>query len=532
MSRPHRFRWLSYLAGAALLLALAGWAGHPGAARADGGTIKFVPHAGLKVLDPVWSTAYIVRNHGFMIYDQLFAVDAEYRPRPQMVEQWSQSPDGLTYKFTLRPGLKWHDGTAVTARDCVASIRRWAARDTLGAKLMGFTKSLDATGASTFVLILKEPFGLVLDALAKPSGNPLFMMPERVAATDPQKQIEDYTGSGPFSWVKGEFKPGERAVYAKFKDYVPRSEPANGLAGGKRVYVDRVEWIYVPDHNTAIAALNAGELDIDEAPPVDLLPLLQSNPKIRVQVFDPLGFQGALRFNHVTAPFNNPKMRQAAAYMINQEDVMRLVVGDPHFMKTCASIFMCGTPYATEAGAEGLHQDFEKAKRLLHEAGYAGEKVTLIDPTDLFVLHAMVGGVVPMLRKGGLNVEVQAMDWSTAVTRRVEKKPTSAGGWNLFITAWSAVDLVSPLSNGNLNALCDKGNYGWYCDPKLTDLQDRWSRTTDPARSKTLAAEIHREAYTSGAYVPLGEYQQPGAYRSISGIVQAPVPVFWNLRKE
>jgi peptide/nickel transport system substrate-binding protein len=218
--------------------------------------------------------------------------------------------------------------------------------------------------------------------------------------------------------------------------------------------------------------------------------------------------------------------------MINQEDVMRLVVGDPHFMKTCASIFMCGTPYATEAGAEGLHQDFEKAKRLLHEAGYAGEKVTLIDPTDLFVLHAMVGGVVPMLRKGGLNVEVQAMDWSTAVTRRVEKKPASEGGWNLFITAWSAVDLVSPLSNGNLNALCDKGNYGWYCDPKLTDLQDRWSRTTDPARSKTLAAEIHREAYASGAYVPLGQYQQPGAYRSISGIVQAPVPVFWNLRKE
>ena len=501
-------------------------------ARAEGGTVKFVPHAGLRVLDPVWATAYITRNHGYMIYDQLFAMDANLRPQPQMVDKWNVSADALVYTFTLRSGLKWHDGAPVTARDCVASIKRWAARDPLGGRLMGLTQSLDAQGDGTFVLKLKEPFGLVLDALAKTSGNPLFMMPERVAATDPQKQIEDYTGSGPFKFVKEQFKPGERVVYDTFKEYVPRAEPVSGLAGGKRVYVDRVEWLTLSDHNTAISALNAGEVDIHEAPPVDLLPIVKSNPKIQVTNFDPLGFQGALRFNHLTPPFNNPKVRQAVFYMINQEDVMRLVVGDPSFMKVCAAIFMCGTPYATTAGAEGIHQDFAKAKQLLKDAGYNGEKVVLIDPTDLYVLHAMVGGVGPMLRKGGLNVDVQAMDWSTALTRRVEKKPSSEGGWNLFVTAWSAVDLVSPLTNGNLNALCEKGNYGWYCDPKLTELQDRWSRATDPARSKALAAEIHREAYASGAYVPLGQYQQPGAFRGFTGIVQAPIPVFWNIRRQ
>jgi peptide/nickel transport system substrate-binding protein len=517
---------------AVLVAGLACLAGLPADTRADGGTVKFVPHAGLRVLDPVWATAYITRNHGYMIYDQLFAMDANLRPQPQMVDKWSVSADALTYSFTLRAGLKWHDGAPVTARDCVASIKRWAARDPLGGKLMGFTQSLDARNNSTFVLKLKEPFGLVLDALAKMSGNPLFMMPERVAMTDPQKQIEDYTGSGPFKFVKEEFKPGEHVVYEKFKEYLPRAEPVSGLAGGKRVYVDRVEWVTLSDQNTAISALNAGEVDIHEAPPVDLLPIIKSNPKIQVTNFDPLGYQGAIRFNHLTPPFNNPKMRQAVLYMINQEDVMRLVVGDPSYMKACASIFMCGTPYATTAGAEGIHQDFAKAKQLLQEAGYKGEKVVLIDPTDLFVLHAMVGGVGPMLRQGGLNVEVQAMDWGTALTRRVKKEPASEGGWNLFVTAWSAVDLVSPLTNGNLNALCEQGNYGWYCDPKLTELQDRWSRATDPARSKVLAAEIQKEAYASGAYVPLGQYQQPGAFRGFTGIVQAPIPVFWNIRRQ
>lgn len=519
--------------GLALLAAgLACLVGMAADVRADGGTIKFVPHAGLRVLDPVWATAYITRNHGYMIYDQLFAMDANLKPQPQMVDKWSVSADALSYSFTLRKGLKWHDGTPVTARDCVASIKRWAARDPLGGKLMGFTQSLEARSGTTFALKLKEPFGLVLDALAKMSGNPLFMMPERVAMTDPQKQIEDYTGSGPFKFVKDEFKPGERVVYEKFKEYVPRAEPVSGLAGGKRVYVDRVEWVTLSDQNTAISALNAGEVDIHEAPPVDLLPILKSNPKIQVANFDPLGYQGAIRFNHLTPPFNNPKMRQAVLYMINQEDVMRLVVGDPSYMKACASIFMCGTPYATTAGAEGIHQDFAKAKQLLKEAGYKDEKVVLIDPTDLFVLHAMVGGVAAMLRQGGLNVEVQAMDWGTALTRRVKKEPASEGGWNLFVTAWSAVDLISPLTNGNLNALCEKGNYGWYCDPKLTELQDRWSRTTDPARSKALAAEIQKEAYVSGAYVPLGQYQQPGAFRGFTGIVQAPIPVFWNIRRQ
>src|SRR5579863_5686247 len=239
----------------ALLVLLALWVAVPATVHADGVTLRFVPHAGLRVLDPIWTTAYISRNHGYMIYDTLFAMDKDFKPQPQMVDKWSVSADKLAWTFKLRPGLKWHDGMPVTAQDCIASLKRWGARDATGGKMMTFVKSMDATDTSTFVISLKEPFVLMLDALAKPSSSVPFMMPERVALTDPQKQIEDYTGSGPFKFVKSEFQPGVKAVYEKFNEYVPRAEPANSLSGGKRVYVDRVEWTFIPDHNTAIASL-------------------------------------------------------------------------------------------------------------------------------------------------------------------------------------------------------------------------------------------------------------------------------------
>jgi peptide/nickel transport system substrate-binding protein len=384
---------------------------------------------------------------------------------------------------------------------------------------------------STFTISLREPFGLVLDALAKPSGNVPFMMPERVAMTDPQKQIEDYTGSGPFKFVKSDFQPGVRAVYEKFKEYVPRSEPANSLSGGKRVYVDRVEWTFIPDHNTAIAALQSGEVDYYEDPPMDLLALVKNDPAITIAIGDELGFQGALRFNHLLPPFNNAKNRRALLYMINQEDVMRVVAGDPKYFKSCAAVFICGTPGASNAGAEDVKVNLDKAKELLKEGGYNGEKVLLMDPTDLNVLHSMAQAVVPMLRKGGLNVDVLSTDWSTIVTRRADKRPVAEGGWNIFITAATGADLITPMAHFHVDGRCDKGQPGWYCDAKMTELQDHWARATEPAQARALFVDMQREAYVSGAYVPLGQYQQPVAFRNLTGVVQAPIPVLWNIHK-
>ncbi|HEX7927856.1 MAG TPA: ABC transporter substrate-binding protein [bacterium] len=514
----------------ALLLTLA-WA--PQSAEAQG-TVKFIPHAGLRVVDPHWTTAYVSRNHSYLVYDTLFAMDKDFKPTPQMVDKWSVSEDGMTYQFTLRKGMKWHDLTPVTARDCVASLKRWETKDPLAVKLAAVTKSLEATGELSFTLVLKEPFGLVLDALAKPSGQVPFMMPERLAATDPNKQVEEIIGSGPYKFEKAEFQPGVKAVYTRFKEYVPRSEPTNNLAGGKVAHLDRVEWVVIPDNNTAVAALNAGEVDIFEAPPVDLMPLLKSNNKIVVQVMDPLGFQMGLRFNHLQPPFDNPKMRRAVLYMINQASVMQVVVGsDTNFYKVCNAIFFCNTPFGSTAGAEDVKQDFAKAKQLLNEAGYKGEKVVMMDPTDLNVLHSAVLATVPQLRQGGLNVEVQAMDWGTLLTRRNSKELLDKGGWSMLITAGTGADLIFPLSNFFINPLCDKGWFGWYCDPKMQTLQDEWSRTSDTKKAMALRVDMQREAYATAPFAPLGQYQQPMAYRdSVSGVVPAVVPVFWGMKKK
>ena len=275
---------------AAMCLALVTTGLVAGAPSASAETVlRVVMHSDLKIIDPIWTTAYIVRNHGYLVYDTLFAMDAKGEIRPQMVDKYDVSADRLTYTMTLRDGLLWHDGKPVTAEDCVASIRRWAAKDSMGQKRMTFVKELQVVNPKTFKILLTEPTGLVLGALGKPSSNVPFMMPKRVAETDPNTQISDTTGSGPFIFKKDEWKPGDKAVYMKFGKYKPRQEPRSGLAGGKVVKVDRVEWKAIPDHQTAMNALLAGEIDMIESLPHDLQPVLRKDANVKLVAINPLG---------------------------------------------------------------------------------------------------------------------------------------------------------------------------------------------------------------------------------------------------
>src|SRR6476469_8946366 len=285
----HFSRWKrTTLASALSVVALS--AALTSQAFAAGKTITAVMHSDLRVIDPIMTTAYITRDHGYMVYDTLLATDANFKIQPQMAD-FKVSDDKLTYTFTLRDRLKWHDGTPVTAEDCVASLQRWGKRDGMGQKLMDFTASLEATDAKTITLKLKEPYGLVLESLGKPSSLVPFMMPKRLAETPGDKAIPEQVGSGPFRFVQAEFQPGVRAVYEKNKDYVPRKEPASWTAGGKVVKVDRVEWITMPDAQTAVNSLQSGDIDFIENPPFDLLPALTSNKDLKVETLNKLGFQ-------------------------------------------------------------------------------------------------------------------------------------------------------------------------------------------------------------------------------------------------
>jgi peptide/nickel transport system substrate-binding protein len=504
-----------------------------GAASAET-VLKVVPHADLKNIDPIWTTAYITRNHGYMVYDTLFALDENLEVRPQMVDRWEVSDDGLVWTFTLRDGLMWHDGTAVTAADCVASIRRWGARDGMGQKLMDATRALRAKDAKTIVLELEQPYGLVLESLGKISSNVPFMMPERLARTDPFEQVPEIVGSGPFMFVADEWVPGAKVVYVKNPNYVPRDEPPSYAAGGKVAKVDRVEWHYIPDAATAMNALLAGEIDYFELPPHDLLPIMASAPGVVVENLDPLGNQGWLRLNHTLPPFDDAKARRAVLSAVDQAEYLQATVGNAEYYRTCPAFFGCGTALESAAGAKPLMtQDLDKAKELIAESGYDGRPVVVMQATDIAINSGMALVTAQLLRSIGMTVELQAMDWSTLTSRRAMSEPVDQGGWNIFHTWWTGADILNPVANIGVSGGCkERAWYGWPCDAEIERLRDAFAHATDPAAQKRLAEAVQKRAYEIVSYVPTGQWYQPTAYRdNLAGLIRSPVPFFWNVEK-
>jgi peptide/nickel transport system substrate-binding protein len=504
-------------------------------ASAQQKTLKFVPEADLRILDPIATTAYITRNYAYMVYDTLFSVNEKFEVQPQMVEKWTLSDDKLTYTFTLRDGLKFHDGAAVKSADCIASIERWAKRDALGQRLAEMTEKWTVVDDKTFTLKLKRPFALTLDALGKPSSNVPFIMPERVAKTDAFENIKDTIGSGPFKFVKEEWVPGNKVVFVKNTDYVPRKEPPSWASGGKVVKVDRVEWIYIPDSATAAAALNAGEVDWWQMVPPDLVPLLTKNKDIKVENTDPMGSMGMIRFNQLHPPFNNPKMRQALLYVVNQMDYALAIAGDAKNGRACPSLFSCGSPSESKVGSEILtgKRDVEKAKALVKEAGYKGEKVVVLSATDQPIVHSQGLITVELLKSIGVNAELAANDWGTLISRRAVREPIDKGGWNIFHTWLVGPDMANPAINYPLRGIGEKSWFGWPTDPKMEELRNAWFDAPDAATQKKLVDDMQRHGWDSVPIVPTAQFVVPTAYRSnISGLLISPIAFLWNVEKK
>jgi peptide/nickel transport system substrate-binding protein len=361
-----------------------------------------------------------------------------------------------------------------------------------------------------------------------------FMMPKRVADTDPNTQISDFTGSGPFVFKKDEWKPGDKAVYVKFDKYKPRAEPPSGLAGGKVAKLERVEWVAMSDHQQIVNALLAGEIDYVEAPSHDLLPLLSEDPNVHLVDANPLGLQYTFRMNHLQKPFDNPKVRQALFYALNQKDFLDATIGNPNYYKLCKAMFVCGTPLASDKGMDGLlESNFKKAKELLKEAGYDGTPIVLLHSTDLASLTNLAPVAKQLMEKAGFTVDMQSMDWQTLVARRVKKDPANAGGWHAMLTAWVSADILNPVMNSFVNAGCEKANFGWPCDAEMEKLRDAFARAPDLATQKQVAEAVQLREREVVTHIWLGQWYQPiAARKSVTGILTAPVPVFWNVEKK
>jgi peptide/nickel transport system substrate-binding protein len=525
MPAPSRITRL--LAGAALsaLLAL------PAAAQ----TLRVVLANDLASLDPVQSTAAFVRNHGFMVYDQLFALDSKGEAQPQMVESFERSPDGMRWRFTLREGLAFHDGAPVRAADAVASVRRWAQRDVVGRALAAATASLEVSDERSFTLTLARPFALVTEALARPTASALFVMPERLAQTPVTTAITDATGSGPFVFEAREWQAGNRAVYRRNPAYRPRPEPADGLAGGKRVLVDRLEWLAMPDPATAAAALQSGEIDFLEVPSPDLIPTLERNRAIRLFVLNPVGSVVWLRINHTQPPFNDPRARRALLHLVNQEENLQAIgIRPSEQIPYCPAYFLCGTALESAAGAEGLRAaEPERARALLREAGYDGRKVVFLNATDSPVNNAVTLTMAEAFRRAGLAMDVPSMDWATLTQRRNRREAQDQGGWNLFVTIANVLDAQNPLTNLYLASPCEGGLAGWPCDEELERLRRAWWEEPDPTKRRALLEQVHARAYQVLPYINAGQYRTLSARRAnLEGMRPTIIPVFWGVEKK
>ena len=521
----------TFLAASATAALAAPRIGHAQGAK----VLKFIPQSDLAVLDPIWTTAYVTRNHAYMVFDTLFSTNAKFEAVPQMAEGFTTENDGKLVTIKLRDGLMFHDGQKVLARDCVASIQRWAKRDPFGGTVMTYTDELSAPDDKTIRFRLKKPFALIPDALGKSGSNLPVMMPERLAKTDAFTQVTEMVGSGPFKFVAGERVPGSLVVYEKFAGYVPRaSGTPEWNSGPKIVNFDRVEWHVIPDSSTAAAALQRGEVDWWENPTTDLLPLLRKGGLV-VEVPDPTGQMACMRLNHLTAPFDNPAIRRALLKAISQDDFMEAVNGDdPKMRFTPTGLFCPGTPMATDAGLDVFKgkRDFEGAKKEILAAGYKGEKVVLLAPTDFPILKALADVCADTLTKCGLNVDYQAMDWGTVVQRRAKQDPTDKGGWSVFNTFWGGLDQFNPVAHAFLRGLGPKGGIpGWPTSAKIEALRDQWLDAPDLTSQKKIAAELQLQALTDVPYIPLGQALQATAYtKKISGVLAGSV-LFWNVKK-
>jgi peptide/nickel transport system substrate-binding protein len=519
----------------AVLAAAAGGALARPALAQGSRTLKFVPAANLVFLDPIYATSAVSGTHGFMVFDTLYGLDGNLAPRPQMAEGHDVVDNGRTWLIRLRPGLRFHDGEPVLARDCVASLIRWSKRDGFGQSLGANVEAWEAADDRTIRIRLKRPIGPLLLALAHTTVSSAFIMPERLARTDPNTQITEMVGSGPFRFLKDEFVTGSHVGYARFDGYVPRDEPAEWTAGGKRVNFDRVEWHIIPDPATAAAAVQTGEVDWWEYVLPDLVPSLARNPALQIQNINRFGLVSVLRFNFMNPPFNNPALRRAILSAVDQNDYLHAVVGDdPKAGRTCFSMFACDIPGGRETAAAVMTppRDLAKARAAVVASGYAGERVVLFNPTDYAFINACGNVTADMLRRLGMNVDVQEMEFGTMMSRRNNRGPVEKGGWSIFHTGANADGMGNPGMNYYIRGQGAAGWPGWFENADIERLSDAWMAETDPARSLGILDEIQRIAADQVPFVPLGQWYFRSVLQSgLRDLVQSTYSLFWNVRR-
>ncbi|MER8543189.1 ABC transporter substrate-binding protein [Mesorhizobium sp. M1334] len=500
-------------------------------AATDARTVRLVKTGVPSVFDPVLTTSQDTTDHAAAIYDTLFALDSKFIPQPQMVAKWGVSDDRKTYTFELRAGLGWHDGNPVTAADCVASIRRWSQIRPEGQFMMTRVQDISKKDERTFAIVLKERLGLLPNFLA----HPLYVMREKDAEKHGTEAVTTNIGSGPFKFNESAARPGDSLTYERNDKYLPRREPVDGLAGAKIVKVDRVILQNIRDPQTAVAALQAGEIDYYEVPPADLFPAIASDPNLELQILYKYGQDFFLRINTLQKPFDNVKARQALLHLVDQQAFLQVLSSDPKYTNIVTSFFGSGNLATNDENTKWFKKggDPEKAKQLFKEAGYAGEKVVILQPTDWSDGSNTSQILADALRKIGINSELAPSDWGGVSARRAKKGPIEDGGWSIFITSDSDFNRGQPLTANHLAMNGEKAWYGWPHSEEYEALRAKWAEVETVDERNSLARKMQAIAWDYVPEVLLGQYTAPIARRkTLTGLIGMPdiVPL-WNIEK-
>lgn len=525
-------RRLGLLAAAGLSVLVA----RPALAQPAERPIKLVLNVGLQVLDPIAGPSFVTRNFSYMVFDTLVSMDGHGQYKPQMLESWSSSDDKLIWTFKLRPKLVFSDGAPVTAEDCVASLKRWGDRDNIGRRLIAATKNLKATGPDSFVLELSRPFGAVIEALGKPSIQVPFIMPARIASSTPATvPVKEIVGSGPFLFIRDQWIPGERAVFRRNPAYVPRDEAADGLAGGKVARAEQVEFINMADPGLRAAALQNNEVDYLEYAPTDYLAKFEKDPNLVVSKAGGIAqIMGAVSINHRQPPFDNVLMRRAVqAALVRTETLAAYGLPEDMMKPECVSMFMCGTPYSTEAGADPIRNpSVAKAKELLKQAGYKGEPIVWLQPADSALINPLGLVVMDLLKQAGFNLDVQTSDWSSIAARWNQNEPVGKGGWNLVPVVYTGFDFSDPLGHLGIGFNCSDNKTWSYCAPALTPLIAQFEAESDTPKRLAIAGQMQAIAYDNVNLPITGQFSAPAVWRSsLKGVVDFGFPIMWNLER-
>ena len=515
----------------AAALARPGFA-QPAASR----VLRFVPQTDLSSLDPVWTTSNVSRNHGYMVWDTLYGSDSNFVPRAQMAEGHIEEDGGRIVTITLRAGLKFHDGETVRARDCVASLNRWMRRHPMGQALAdGYLDALTALDDRRLQFRLRRPFPQLIPSLALPSSPVAFIMPERLANTDPFQQIREAVGSGPYRFLHNEQRAGTFVSYERFRDYAPTPVAGSGLTAGPKIaHFDRIEWHVIPDAATSANALITGEMDWLEQMPPEIVELLRRQRALAVDFMDTLVFPCSLRMNHAQPPFNNPAIRRALLPAIQQQDFVTAIVGPfPDRYHVGGGFFTPDTPLANDETLEPLRtpRDLNLAKRLLREAGYNGEPVRLIGTTDIVSTTAMAQVAIDLFRRLEMNLDIALSDWGGLVQRRTNRGPVAQGGWSVSCFANSGMDFVIPGTHNSIRADGRSATPGWPESTELEAARLAWFDAPDLAAQQAVARQIQRLAMRDLPYIPLGGYRSMTAHKRVLADRVKGFAIFWNIRR-